>query len=130
MQNAKCEMQNEAGSESNAVVEKSFEFAVRIVNLHRYLKKEHKEHVLSKQVLRCGTSIGANVAEAQRGQSKADFAAKMNIALKEANETQYWLKLLFRTEYLSESQYISLNRDIQELLGLLIAICKSSNTKH
>lgn len=130
MQNAKCEMQNEAGSESNAVVEKSFEFAVRIVNLYRYLKKEHKEHVLSKQVLRCGTSIGANVAEAQRGQSKADFAAKMNIALKEANETQYWLKLLFRTEYLSESQYISLNRDIQELLGLLIAICKSSNRKH
>ena len=130
MQNAKCKMQNEAGSESNAVVEKSFEFAVRIVNLYRYLKKEHKEYVLSKQVLRCGTSIGANVAEAQRGQSKADFAAKMNIALKEANETQYWLKLLFRTEYLSESQYISLNRDIQELLGLLIAICKSSNIKY
>ena len=122
-------MQNEAGSESNAVVEKSFEFAVRIVNLYRYLKKEHKEYVLSKQILRCGTSIGANVAEAQKGQSKADFAAKMNIALKEANETQYWLKLLFHTDYLSESQYISLNRDIQELLGLLIAICKSSNTK-
>lgn len=123
-------MQNEAGAESNAVVEKSFEFAVRIVNLYRYLKKEHKEYVLSKQILRCGTSIGANVAEAQRGQSKADFAAKMNIALKEANETQYWLKLLFRTEYLSESQYISLNRDVQELLGLLIAICKASNTKY
>ena len=129
MQNFKCKMQNEAGSESNAVVEKSFEFAVRIVNLYRYLKKEHKEYVLSKQILRCGTSIGANVAEAQKGQSKADFAAKMNIALKEANETQYWLKLLFHTDYLSESQYISLNRDIQELLGLLIAICKSSNTK-
>ena len=129
MQNVKCKMQNEAGSESNAVVEKSFEFAVRIVNLYRYLKKEHKEYVLSKQILRCGTSIGANVAEAQKGQSKADFAAKMNIALKEANETQYWLKLLFHTDYLSESQYISMNRDIQELLGLLIAICKSSNTK-
>ena len=114
--------------EQTAAVEKSFEFAVRIVNLYKYLVREHKEYTLSKQLLRCGTSIGANIAEAQRGQSKADFAAKMSIALKEANETQYWLKLLYRTEFLSESQYLSLNADIRELLGILTAICRSSNT--
>ena len=111
----------------NVSVEKSFEFAVRIVNLYKYLLREHKEYTLSKQLLRCGTSIGANVSEAQRGQSKADFAAKMNIALKEANETQYWLKLLYRTDYLTKNQYESLNSDIQELLGILTAICKSAN---
>ena len=75
--------------DNNAIVEKSFEFAVRIVNLYKFLTKEQKEYVLSKQLLRCGTSIGANVSEAQRGQSKADFIAKMSIALKESNETQY-----------------------------------------
>ncbi len=86
----------------NAIVEKSFEFSVRIVYLAKYLRHDQKEYTLSKQILRCGTSIGANVAEAQRGQSTADFAAKMTIALKEANETQYWLRLLHRTEYISE----------------------------
>ncbi len=113
----------------NVSVEKSFEFAIRIVNLYKYLIREHKEYVISKQLLRCGTSIGANVAEAQRGQSKADFAAKMNIALKEANETEYWLKLLYRTEFLSKEQYDSINNDIQELLGILTAICRTSNAK-
>ena len=89
--------------------------------------KEQKEYVLSKQLLRCGTSIGANVAEAQRGQSKADFAAKMNIALKEANETMYWLRLMYRTEYLTELQYKSICEDAQQLLNLLTAICKTAN---
>ena len=111
----------------NAAVEKSFGFAVRIVNVYKYLAREHKEYILSKQLLRCGTSIGANISEAQRGQSKADFAAKMSIALKETNETQYWLKLLYHTEYLSASQYESLNADVCELLGILTAICKTSN---
>ena len=111
----------------NIIVEKSFEFAVRIVNLHKYLTREHKEFVLSKQLLRSGTSIGANVSEAQRGQSKADFTAKMSIALKEASESEYWIKLLYRTEYLSKEQYNSLNTDIQELIGLLMAICRTSN---
>ena len=87
--------------EQNPVVDKSFRFAVRIVNLYKYMIREHKEYVLSKQILRCGTSIGANIAEGQRGQSKADFAAKMNIALKEASETEYWLRLLCETDYLS-----------------------------
>ena len=113
----------------NVSVEKSFEFAIRIVNLYKYLIREHKEYVISKQLLRCGTSIGANVAEAQRGQSKADFAAKMNIALKEANETEYWLKLLYRTEFINQEQYDSINSDIQELLGILTAICRTSNAK-
>ena len=119
-------MQNESQSRENISVDKSFEFAVRIVNLYKYLTREHNEYVLSKQLLRSGTSIGANVAEAQRGQSKADFTAKMSIALKEANETHYWLKLLHRTEYLTKNQFESINEDIQELIGILMAICKTA----
>lgn len=111
----------------NVCVEKSFSFAVRIVNLYKYMKDTHKEYVLSKQILRSGTSIGANVSEAQRGQSRADFAAKMNIALKEANETAYWLKLLRETSYLTGEQYDSLYADIDELISLLTAICRSSS---
>ena len=113
----------------NAAVEKCFDFAVRIVNLYKYLTREKGEYTMSKQLLRCGTSIGANVAEAQRGQSLPDFAAKMNIALKEANETEYWLRLLHRTDYLSREQFDSIYADIQELLGILIAICRTSNAK-
>ena len=127
MQNAECTMHNEETMNENVAVEKSLEFAVRIVNLNKFLRTEHGEYIMSKQLLRCGTSIGANVAEAQRGQSKADFAAKMNIALKEANETEYWLLLLYRTEYLTKEQYESINRDIQELLRILISICRTSN---
>ena len=111
----------------NACVSKSFEFAVRIVNLYKYLSAEHKEYVLSKQLLRCGTSIGANVAEAQRGQSRADFLAKMSIALKEANETQYWIKLLYQTDYLNHAQYSSINHDVDELISILTAICKNAS---
>ena len=109
----------------NAIEQKSFDSAVRMVKLYRYLIKK-KEFVLSKQVLRSGTSIGANVSEAQRGQSKADFHAKMSIALKEANETCYWVKLLYKTGYLTNSEYESLCADIDELLRLLISICKTS----
>ena len=87
----------------NIIVDKSFDFAVRIVNLNKYLNNEQKEYVLSKQLLRSGKSIGANVSEAERAQSKADFISKMSIALKEANETNYWLKLLYKTDYLSKS---------------------------
>lgn len=111
----------------NIILNQSFEFAVRIVNVYKYLTKEHKEFVLSKQLLRCGTSIGANVAEAQRGQSKADFRAKMSIALKEANETEYWLRLLFRTNYLYEAHFRSLEAEIHSIIGLLIAICRSAD---
>lgn len=110
---------------NNIIVDKSFSFAVRIVNLYKHLTQLQKEYVMSKQLLRCGTSIGANIAEAQRGQSKADFRAKMSIALKEANETDYWIRLLYKTEYLNDTQYESLIADIQEILSILIAICKT-----
>ena len=85
-----------------------------------------KEYVLSKQLLRSGTGIGANVAEAQRGQSRADFLSKMSIALKEANETQYWLKLLLHTDYLTEKELCSIHDDLEEVLSVLTAICKTS----
>ena len=115
--------------ENNTIVEKSLDFAVRIVNLSRFLRSEKKEYVLAKQVLRSGTSIGANIAEAQHGQSTADFASKMAIALKEAGETMYWLTLLCRTDYLTTTQYESLCQDLKEILRLLTAICKTATTK-
>ena len=124
MQSAKCRIDI---MDKNTSLHKSFEFAVRIVNLYKYLTREHKEYVISKQLLRCGTSIGANVSEAQKGQSKADFTAIMCIALKEANETEYWLKLLYRTEYISKSQFTSLDQDVQELISLLTAICRTAS---
>ena len=113
----------------NTVAEKSFEFAVRVVNLGKYLVQNKKEYILSKQLIRSGTSIGANVSEAQRGQSKADFTAKMAIALKEAYETDYWIRLLYRTEYLNLEEYKSLDQDIQQLIRLLISICKTASQK-
>ena len=110
----------------SAVADKSFEFAVRIVNLCKYLRYKKKEFVLSKQLLRSGTSIGANVHEGRRAQSRADVLAKMSIALKESNETYYWLKLLYRTEYLSKEEYLSMYADIDEILRILTAICKTT----
>ena len=111
----------------NIIENKSFDFAVRIVNLYKYLTSEKKEFVLSKQLLRNGTSIGANVAEAQKAQTRPDFNAKMNIALKEANETEYWLKLLYKTEYLTESEFDNIGKDIKEIIAILVSICKKTN---
>ena len=113
----------------NVVKEKSKKFAVRIVKLYQYLSEEKREFVLSKQLLRSGTSVGANVREAMQGQSKADFTAKMSISLKEINETEYWLELLFETAYLSEEQYESIARDCKELAKLLTSIVKTSRLK-
>ena len=131
MQNAECKMQNaecEGEDKMENVIEiKSFEFSVRIINLYKYLMYEKKEYVLSKQLLRCGTSIGANVAEAQKAQSKADFNAKMNIALKEANETFYWLRLMHRTDYISDEAFQSMEKDISEIVSILVSICKQTN---
>ncbi len=110
----------------NIVLEKSFAFAVRIVNLYKYLTEQKKEYVLSKQLLRCGTSIGANITEAQRAQSKPDFISKMSIALKEAYEVDYWLRLLWATEYIEENAYKSMSEDNEELISLLMAISKSA----
>ncbi|TAF76376.1 MAG: four helix bundle protein [Bacteroidetes bacterium] len=113
----------------NIVKSKSYLFAVRVINLYKYLVETHKEFVLSKQILRCGTSIGANVAEATDAQSHADFIHKMSIALKEARETEYWLSLLTDTEYIDKKQHDSLNIDCTELLKLLTTIIKSAKHK-
>ena len=108
----------------NAIADKSFKFAVRIVNLRKYLMDSKKEFVMSKQLLRCGTSIGANVAESEKAQSTADFVAKLKIAMKEASETQYWLNLLRKTDYLTEQEFFSLHNDLVEILKILTAICR------
>ena len=108
------------------VKDRSKKFAVRIVRLNQYLSEEKREYVMSKQILRSGTSIGANVREALDGQSKADFTAKMSIALKEASETEYWLELLHETDYLSEEQYESIAADCKELAKILTSIVKTS----
>lgn len=110
----------------NTVEIKSSQFAVRIVKLCKHLHNTKKEYTLSKQLLRSGTSIGANIAEAQQAQSRADFVSKLNIALKEAEETNYWLRLLQATDYLSEAEFLSIYFDCQELEKLLTAIIKSS----
>ena len=108
----------------NVITEKSFAFSVRIVNLHKYVTQKKKEYLMANQVKKSGTSIGANIAEAQRAQSTADFVAKMKIALKEANETQYWLRLLYETGYISEKEFASIHNDLLEILKILTAICK------
>ena len=109
----------------NIIAEKSFAFAIRIVNLYKYLHTQKREFIMAKQLLRCGTSIGANVAESQNAQSTADFLSKLNIALKEATETKYWLRLLHSTEYLSNEQFDSIYSDSVEIEKILVAIVKS-----
>jgi len=108
----------------NIVLSKSKAFAIRIIKLYQFLSSKN-EFLLSKQLLRSGTSIGANVKEAVRGQSKLDFHAKMCIALKEASETEYWLELLFETGYINKEQFESINADCTELLKLLMSITKT-----
>ena len=116
-------MKNE---ERRIIQEKSFRFALRIVKLSRCLRERKTEFVLVNQLLRCGTSIGANVSEAQQAQSKPDFINKMNIALKEAYETNYWLTLLYTAETLNKREYESIITDCSELERLLIAIIKAA----
>lgn len=113
----------------NAIVDKSKFFAIRIVRAYKYLTAEKNEYVLSKQLLRSGTSIGANVKEAIRGQSKPDFYSKLNIALKEASETEYWLEILYETEYIDKKLFDSINSDCQELINLLVSITKTQKQK-
>jgi len=110
---------------NNVIQTKSYAFAIRIVNAYKFLTNDQKEYVLSKQMLRSGTAIGALVAEAHHAQSSADFLNKMNVALKEANETFYWLSLLRDTDYLSEQIYKSISIDCKELIALLVSIVKS-----
>ena len=110
----------------NHIETKSFLFAVRIAKLCRYLQEEKKEYILSKQLLRSGTSIGANIAESQQAQSRADFISKLSIALKEAVETNYWLRLLHASDYLTDSAFSSMITDCRELEKLLTSIIKTS----
>ncbi len=110
----------------NIIEKKSFDFAIRIVKLYRFLCEKKKEFVLSKQLLRSGTSIGANVAEAQQAQSKADFVFKISIALKETTETKYWLRLLKATDYLSDIEIKTILADCVEIEKILTSILKSS----
>ena len=110
----------------NVVADKSKSFAIRIIKFYKYLCDEKKEFILSKQILRSGTSIGANIRESKNAQSKADFVNKMNIALKEADETAYWLELLWESEIIEKSQVKDLYELNTELIKLLTAIIKSS----
>lgn len=109
----------------NIIQIKSYDFAVRIVKLYKHLSQEKKEFVLSKQLLRSGTSIGANVEEAIGGQSRKDFFAKLTIAYKEARESHYWIRLLKDTDYLSEKESESLLKDIEEILKIIGSIQKT-----
>ena len=110
--------------QNNILAEKSTDFGVRIVRCYQFLTKEKKEYVLSKQIYRSGTSIGANVHEALYAQSKADFASKLSIALKEASETAYWLTILYRTFYISSESFSSLKTDVEEIIRIIIASLK------
>lgn len=105
----------------NILIEKSIDFAARIIKLSKFLDEEKKEHIISKQIFRSGTSIGANINEAQYGQSKADFIAKLHIALKETAETEYWLRLLSKSDYIEEKLFNSLLSDCLELKRILIS---------
>ena len=109
----------------NIIADKSKQFALRIIKLYRYLCDEKKEYILFKQLLRSGTSIGDNIREALRGQSKADFYAKLNISLKEASETEYWLELLHESSYIDEKSFNSIYSDCQEIMKLLVSITKT-----
>lgn len=112
--------------ENNAIVDKSKKFALRIIKLYQYLCENKKEFVLSKQILRSGTSIGANVKEAICAQSKPDFYAKLYISLKEISETEYWLELLHESKYIENNHFESIYNDCKELLKLLTAITKKA----
>lgn len=113
----------------NAILEKSFAFALRIIKLFQFLQTEKKEFVLSKQLLRCGTSIGAMVREAEQAESKADFIHKLAIAQKEANEKEYWIELLYQSGYLEKKHYESIFQDITEIRKLLTSIIKTAKSR-
>jgi four helix bundle protein len=110
----------------NIIKNKSFDFALRIVKLYQHLCETKREFVLSKQLLRSGTAIGALIRESEHAESKADFIHKLSIALKEANESDYWIDLLHRSSYISESEYQSLFSDLDEIIRLLVSIIKTS----
>lgn len=110
----------------NNIYDISRAFAIRIVNLYKYLKEERSEHIMSKQLFRSGTSIGANAFEGKNAQSRADFTTKMNIALKEATESAYWIDLLHETNYISDKEYNSINDECCKIIGVLTKIVKAT----
>ena len=112
--------------DTNVILIKSKKFAVRCIRMYQWLNREHREFIMSKQLLRSGTSIGANIKEALRGQTRPDFGTKMNLALKEASETEYWLELLYETDYINITQFESIVSDCRELIRILTAIVKST----
>lgn len=112
----------------NVVKDKSFQFAIRIVNLSKFLI-EKKEFVISKQILRSGTAVGALIRESEHAESKPDFIHKLSIALKEANESEYWLELLHKSDYIDDKQFQTLSKDLTEILKLLISILKKVKQK-
>lgn len=115
-------------NKKNVVQEKSFGFAVRVVKLYKFLVEEKKEFTLSKQLLRSGTSVGANIEEALGGYSKKDFRAKMSISYKEIRETKYWLRLLKETDYITPPQFDSMHSEAEELAKMLFRIIQNSNS--
>ena len=117
-------------SVDSVILDKSLSFAARIVKLHKYLVKEKKETVISKQIIRSGTSIGANANEAVYGISKADFIAKLQISLKETAETEYWLRLLMLSEYISEKEGESLLNDCLEIKRILVATLNTAKNNN
>lgn len=110
----------------NTIEVKSYDFAIRIVNLHKYLNRQKEIHSLSNQMLRSGTAIGALIQEAVHAQSKADFLNKMNVSLKEANETMYWIRLLHSNNYLKDNEFASIHKDCEEIVKLLASIVKTT----
>jgi len=116
--------------EKSVLKNKSYEFAIRIVKLSKFLQNEQKEYILSKQILRSGTAIGALLREAEFAQSTADFIHKMHISLKEANETEYWLCILKDTDYLESKLFESLHSDIKELIAMLVSSIKTLKSKN
>lgn len=115
--------------DENIILVKSKAFAVRIINFYKFLCESKNEYIISKQLLRSGTSIGANCREASRAQTKADFIAKMSISLKEADETCYWLELLKETDYIKEKEFNSIYDDAEELVKMLVSIIKTAKSK-
>lgn len=111
--------------QNNIIVDKSKDFALRIIKLYKYLTETKHEYVMSKQILRCGTSIGANAREAVRGQSTADFYYKFNISLKEAEETMYWLELLHESGYIETTHFTDIYNDCKEIVKILMSITKN-----
>ena len=121
----KTESGKEKGKGKSMLRKKSLDFAVRIVKFYKFLCEEKREYVISKQILRSGTSIGANIRESKNAQTDPDYLTKMNVALKEADETQYWLEVLLYSEIISESQYNSLNEDLKQIIAMLVATVKT-----